>query len=106
MYPGPYPLAPNLLTSPPGQVPEDVQQAALMWFRALAYERHLEYVRQYGKEPRKEAMQMCEDLTDAKEWLADLPGGAPPGNAGGIVVDHGPRMMVTSASGEYEGGDF
>ena len=99
VYPGPFPI-----TQTP--VPADIQIAALAWFRAFTYERHLEYVRQYGKGPREEAMKLCEDLTDSKEWLADLASGAPPENAGGIVTDQGPRMIVAGPAGQRNSGDF
>lgn len=99
VYPGPFPIVQN-------PIPADIQSAALLWFRAYAFERHTEYVRQYGTAPRKEAMQFCEDLVDSKEWLADLVGGQPPQNAGGIVYDHGARMICDSQTGQRRSGDF
>lgn len=99
VYPGPFPIVQT-------PIPANIQTAALLWFKAMAYERHAEYTRQYGSGPRKEAMEFCEDLTDSKEWLADLVVGAPPANAGGIVTNNDPRVMVDGADGRRNSGDF
>lgn len=99
IYPGPFPI-----TQQP--TPANIQTAALLWFKALLFERHTDYVRQYGSVPRKEAMQFCEDMCDSKEWLSDLVGGAPPGNAGGIVTNDDQRMIANSSNGCRNSGDF
>lgn len=99
VYAGPFPLTQN-------PTPANVQMAALLWFKALVFARHAEYVKQYGSGPQKEAMTFCEDLTDSKEWLADLTGGSPPGNAGGIVMNQDPRMVCDGPDGSSNSGDF
>ena len=99
VYPGPFPINQN-------PIPANIQTASLMWLKAFVYERHAEYVRQYGAGPRKEAMEFCEDLTDSKEWLTDLVGMPPPGNAGGIVTNCDPRVMVDGPQGQRNSGDF
>ena len=63
-------------------------------------------MKQYGSGPQKEAMTFCEDLTDSKEWLADLTGGSPPGNAGGLVMNQDPRMVCDGPDGSSNSGDF
>ena len=99
VYPGPFPIAQN-------PIPANIQTASLLWFRAFVYERHAEYVKVYGSGPRKEAMEFCEDMVDSKEWLSDLVGGNPPGNAGGIVTNCDPRMICDAQDGSNRSGDF
>jgi hypothetical protein len=79
---------------------------ALLWARALSYERHPEYVRIYGDGPRKEAQAFGEDLALAKQLLSELEGLEGPVNVGGALYADGPRMLTDSADGTKNGGDF
>jgi len=86
--------------------PELVRMASLLWGRALAYERSPEYTKRYGDRPRKLAEKKLQDLTEAKEYLADFIGSPLPGNVGGLIYAHGARMTTDDGNGNELTGDF
>ncbi len=87
-------------------VPPLIRMGALLWARAMSYERHPEYVRLFGDAPREEAEDFGEKLAEAKVFLLGLEGGAGPVNVGGLTLAEGPRMLTSGVGGENNGGDF
>ena len=97
VYSGPFPLT---------TVPQMVKHAALLFAKALSYERSTEYVRQYGDAPMKAAKEFIEEVCEARAYLTDNAGQPVPLNVGGIVTNSGPRVLVDSPDGTSNGGDF
>lgn len=98
----------------PLQAPFDrlVKNAALLFAEAYSFQRHPEYVRTYGENPRtagkiREANELMRQIQSAVQKLPDQP--APetaPRNVGGIVVDTGPRLSIPSSDGTDNGYGF
>jgi len=85
--------------------------AELNYAIALAYDRHPEYVRAYGEEPKRKAAWDQAELTmmrvqEAVLKFVDLPDMEEPQNVGGVVVDGGQRVFLTANDGTVNGGDF
>lgn len=78
-YPGlPLPIAQT-------PVPGMVREAALEWAQVFCYQRHPEYVRQFGEMARampslKSAEQLCDNLVKALERIPDLVAAPDPAN--------------------------
>ncbi len=86
--------------------PQLVVRAALFYFRALAYQRDPERVRQDGDKWFTMADKFAEDLCEAKAWLTDLVASPQPENVGGIIYDTGPRVTIDGADGSDNLGLF
>lgn len=86
--------------------PELIRYASLLWGKALAYERHSEYVKRYGARARKEAETNLDRLVAARSYLTDALNLTKPDNVGGVVYARGPRMTIDSVTGESNSGDF
>jgi hypothetical protein len=85
--------------------------AELNYAIALAYDRHPEYVRAYGEEPKRKAAWDQAELTmmrvqEAVLKFVDLPDMEEPRNVGGVVVDGGQRVFLKASDGTNNGGDF
>lgn len=79
---------------------------------AYSYERHPEYVRTFGEQPRAERYKRAEQLmvrisTGMQRPQGDTGGplGASP-VVGGVVFEGGPRVMIQGPDGTSNGGDF
>lgn len=88
-----------------------LQDAELNYAVGLAYDRHPEYVRNFGEEPKRRAAYDQAELTmqriqEAILRLPDMPSMGQPANVGGIVYDSGPRTLTDSIDGTYNGGDL
>lgn len=89
--------------------PELVRMASLRYGRAIAFERHPDYVRRYGDRPRKEADAFMRDkVLTARAYFTDLLGPSKPANTGGVY--HGPGRMIYTGhdpdTGASNGGDY
>jgi hypothetical protein len=90
--------------------------AALEFAIAFSFERHPEYVRSFGEEARKERWERAQNLLDRiQTGLRRLPdnnatatvgAGSKQKNVGGIVTDGSRRVVISSADGTWNGGDF
>ena len=85
--------------------------AELNYAIGLSFDRHPEYVRQYGEDPRRKAAYDQAELTMTRVQegilrMPDSPSMGQPANVGGIVYDSGPRTMTDSLDGTYNGGDL
>jgi hypothetical protein len=105
-------FGPMPLTNPADRL---AMQAALEFLIAFSFERHPEYVRTFGEGNRlhyDRAVARCDRIQAARQRLPDNNAEAAKGeggttyNIGGIVIDDGPRTMVTSADGTKNSGDF
>jgi hypothetical protein len=93
-----------------------VKAAALEFAIAFSFERHPEYVRSFGEEARKERWERAQNLLDRIQTrLRRLPdnnatatvgAGSKQKNVGGIVTDGSRRVVISSADGTWNGGDF
>lgn len=97
----------------PLNVPTDrlLKHSALDYAVAFSFERHPEYVRTFGENPRgheryKRAMERMQRIQSAQQKLPDETVTQTPRNVGGIATDPGPRIMVTGMDGMSNGGDF
>jgi phage gp36-like protein len=87
-----------------------LRAAAVDFAVAYAFERHPEYVRTFGEQPRAERWKR------ATETMARIQAGIQrptetnavqtPKNIGGVIIDRGPRMFVHSSDGTANSGDF
>ncbi len=89
-----------------------IKSAALTYLMAFSYDRHPEYVRQFGEDSRdggmyKRAERMMDQIQAGIKRLADQ---ASPttaaANSGGIVYDTGPRFCIDSLDGTQNGNGF
>lgn len=85
--------------------------AELQYAIAMSFDRHPEYVRQYGETPRKNSALAQAELTMQRVQEAilkpvDSPSMGEPKNIGGRVVDSGQRIMLGSTNGALNSGDF
>jgi phage gp36-like protein len=87
-----------------------VRLAALDYTVAFIYERHPEAVQQFGDAIQvnryERAEKRMQKVQSALKRLTENSPSKGPKNIGGIVYDSGPRLMVDSANGTYNGGDF
>lgn len=89
-----------------------LKQAALTYAIAFSYERHPEYVRQFGENPRANGMYERAEAMMAKiqAGIKALPDQTAPAtaaaNSGGIVYDSGPRFCIDSMDGTQNGQGF
>ena len=98
----------------PIDIPTDrlLRQAALCYAISFSFERHPEYVRQFGENPRADGMyQRGEKLmARVQAGIKALPDQTSPAtaaqNSGGIVYDSGPRFSVDSLDGTQNGSGF
>lgn len=85
---------------------------ALDFFVAFSFERHPEYARTFGDNPRASpqytrAKERMLRIQAATQRLPDQTKGAnPPRNVGGIVRSDGPRMMIQGVDGTNNGAGF
>lgn len=100
-YPGPFPF-----TQAP--VPAVVEQAALMWFKALSFERHAEYARADAGRARLAAEKLCESIADGTIYLPDYAASPKPKVVGGLVFDPNRtvRTICDGEDGTFNGGDL
>lgn len=102
-------LPPIYRTLPSAAVADDIpallQDAELLYACGLAYDRHAEYARAYGRPKFDEADDIMDKVQAAILMIADNPPEPAPRNVGGTVTSLGPRAFVDS-SGNYTGGDF
>lgn len=85
--------------------------AELNYAVGMAYDRHPEYTRSYGEEPKRKAAWDQAELTmmrvqEAILRLPDAPSMGQPANVGGIVYESGPRTLTDSIDGTFNGGDL
>lgn len=85
--------------------------AELNYAMGMAFDRHPEYVRAYGEEPKRKAAYDQAELTmmriqEAVLKMVDSPSMAEPLNVGGLVVDGGQRVFLIGSDGTNNGGDF
>lgn len=92
-----------------------IKRAALNFAIAFSFERHPEYVRSFGEEPRihyKRAEDYLDKIQAARRRLPDnnsdltVAAGGTVKNVGGIVTDSGPRTLVDDPDGTQNSGDF
>ena len=102
-YAGPFPIA---------QVPAPAMMAEAALYKAVEflYDRRPEYIRNTMKGVRKDyntaAIELLTRLVDGVQYMPDFVGAVKPGNVGGIVYDNAPRLMIDSATGQTNSGDF
>jgi hypothetical protein len=102
------------LVLPVTQAPQSqmLKQAALAFAVPFSFQRHPEYVKTYGDDPRggmtalKRADEFMERLCTGKQFLSDVPAEPKPSIVGGVVYSTGPRTTIDSPDGTYNGGDF
>lgn len=102
---GPPPFAGSVLS----QLSDDdfLRGAALEYAVAYTFDRHPEYVRSNGKERTDRMDRADKRMMRVQEARQRPPTVAkPPANVGGIVRDHGPRMIVDGRDGHGRSGDF
>lgn len=94
-----------------GVVDRLVKLAVLDFAEVLSY-RHPEYIKTYGESAKADALweraeKRMERVRSAIQRLPDVDqAGGKPANVGGIIVDDGPRTILSSADGTSNLGDF
>lgn len=89
-----------------------VKTAALDFAESLCFQRHPEYVRQYGTKPNADGLwERAKDrMMRVRQGIQELPDvdkqAGKPITIGGLVYDEGPRTIVTSADGTENGSGF
>ena len=89
-----------------------IERACLELAMSLSWERHPEYVRTYGENPRalalrERAQTTLQRIKEGRQELPDQDSQNPkPTNIGGIVFDEGPRTAITSSDGTENGSGF
>jgi hypothetical protein len=89
-----------------------IRHAATTYAMAFSFERHPEYVRQFGENDRvggmyKRGERLMDQIQSRIKVLADQPSPTTaPKNSGGIVYDRGPRFCIDSADGTPNGDGF
>lgn len=104
VYVGPFPV-----TQTP--VPATIKLATLEFAIAFAFERHPEYVHTYGEQYRassrfKRGTEIMDRLCQGQQEIPDWSLQPKPRNVGGIITSEGPRTIIDSVDGTYNGGDF
>lgn len=93
-------------------VPTLLKDAQLQIAIIFTYRRHAEYVKTYGAEPGGKLMAEWQEamasLQSAEDQITpnDSPMQPTPENVGGVVYDHGPRLITDSTDGTPNNGDF
>jgi hypothetical protein len=87
-----------------------LRQCAIDFFKVFAFERHPEYVKTFGEDPRgsslyKRAQQRMERIQASLQKLPDQPN-VKPVNSGGIITDDSVRTCITDAQGNMNGDGF
>jgi hypothetical protein len=90
----------------PANIPSLLEDAELCYCEGLAYDRHPEYSRTYGRPKFAEGDELMERVQTGLLRIADNPPEATPGNIGGVIVDDGQRMFLGSTNGSLNSGDF
>lgn len=92
------------------RVPRLLKRCAMLYFVSIAFDRHPEYAKKYGEDPRakgswNKAEKLGEQIQSATKLFVEVD--APkPGNIGGPLQDGGPSLMIDPSTGRYTGGDF
>jgi hypothetical protein len=86
-----------------------LKHAALEFAVCFSMEKHPEYVRNFGEEPRTNprytrARQLMQRIVDGVQRLPDTP--TKPRNVGGVVYSAGPRTIIDNIDGSSNLGDF
>lgn len=106
---------PNSYSTNPTADDSDVsvllKDAELNYAVGMAFDRHPEYSRQYGEDPRRKAAFDQAELTmtrvqSAVLRLVDSPSLGIPALAGGVCYESGPRTITDSLDGTHNGGDL
>lgn len=105
---------PRAFRGAPGDIPADLrpllQSAELDFAMAFSFERHPEYVRSFGEGQRlsfyKRGRDTMERVATGAQWPTSDTTTLAPRTVGGIVYDHGPRVLTDSPDGTSNGGDF
>jgi hypothetical protein len=92
-------------------VPDLLIDAELNYAIGMSYDRHPEYVRQYGEDPKRKAAWDQAELTmmrvqEAVLKFVETPSMAEPENVGGVVIDGGRRAFLDGIDGTNNSGDF
>ena len=99
------------LPSPPA-LDRIVVATSLDFAEALSFLRHPEYARTFGENPRAQALwergsRRMERVKEGRQNLPDTDQQNPkPLNTGGLVLDEGPRTIVTGSDGTENGFGF
>lgn len=86
--------------------------ACLEYLKGLSFDRHPEYERKFGESSRGEsAMKRAKELgMQIRAGLLKLPDqpspATAPRNAGGLILDRGPRLMIDTSDGNENGSGF
>jgi len=89
-----------------------VRRSCLEFAMSLSWEAHPEYIRQYGENSRVKILweRATLRMQRVKEGRQELPDqdqqNAKPTTQGGLVLDEGPRTIVTSSDGTSNGDGF
>lgn len=92
-------------------VSELLKDAELNYAIGISYDRHPEYVRQYGEDVKRKAAydqaELCmQRVQEAVLRLVDSPSMAEPENVGAVIVDSGQRTFLGTTNGVVNSGDF
>lgn len=92
-------------------VPEMIKNASLEFSISFSFERHPEYVHTYGEAYRATSRfdRACEMMTRIMSNIQEIPDWLQQSkarNVGGIITSTGPRTIIDSPDGRYNGGDF
>lgn len=103
VYAGPFPI-----TQSP--IPGMIRVAAIDFAASFAFERHPEYARSFGEDPRaklwQRALDTMERICDALQEMPDFVAQPKQKTIGGVLYDKGPRTISDDTSGNDRGGDF
>jgi hypothetical protein len=85
--------------------------AAVEFAVCFSFERHPEYVKTFGEDPRstsryQRAVKRMERIQSAVQELPDQNGAVRPANVGAIIYDSGPRMICDSPDGTQNSDGF
>lgn len=88
-----------------------LRRCALDFAMCFSFEKHPEYVKTFGDDPRsfalyKRAKDRMERIQSAVQELPDQPTLGPPANVGALIMSSGPRMIVNSPDGTQNGAGF
>ena len=86
--------------------PNELKRLSLDVAEWMACRRWPEYIRGEWKEKRDYTRAELMDLRSGTVRLDVMGSPEPAGNEGGLVTDSGPRTILDSADGTYNGGDF
>jgi phage gp36-like protein len=102
-YAGTLPIAVDPQT---GEVPLMIKAVSIQWARVFCFQRRPSYVQEYGETPFEEAMKISEAVASGQMFLPSSEGEGAPSVVGGIIFDHGPRILIPNADGTRNSGDF